>query len=244
MRSPSGSGPGAGAARGGSSTPRRLAPDLWVVERPLRYHGLEIGARMTVLRFDGGDLLLHSPVAIDAELRRALDALGRVRYAVAPNRMHHLFIGEVSAAWPEVRLYAAPGLEAKRADVAWHAVLGDRAPAEWRGQLEHVFFGGFPQVAEVDFFHPPSRTLLLSDVAFHVGAESPPLTRLAFRLLGAYGRLAPTLLERRQIRDRAAARASLERILAWDFDRVIVAHGGVLETGGRAALRLGYDWLL
>jgi len=33
-------------------------------------------------------------------------------------------------------------------------------------------------------------------------------------------------------------------ILAWDFDRVVVAHGEVLESGGREALRQGYAWLL
>jgi len=46
------------------------------------------------------------------------------------------------------------------------------------------------------------------------------------------------------IRDRAAARACMERILDWDFDRVIVAHGDVLAHGGREALRRGYAWLL
>ena len=38
--------------------------------------------------------------------------------------------------------------------------------------------------------------------------------------------------------------AAMEKILAWDFDRVIVCHGEVLETGGREALREGYRWLL
>jgi hypothetical protein len=54
----------------------------------------------------------------------------------------------------------------------------------------------------------------------------------------------PTYLERLLVRDRAAARRSLERILAWDFERVVVAHGAVLESGGREALRAAYTWLL
>jgi hypothetical protein len=36
----------------------------------------------------------------------------------------------------------------------------------------------------------------------------------------------------------------MERILAWDFDRVIVAHGDVLDRSGQDALRRGYAWLL
>jgi hypothetical protein len=64
------------------------------------------------------------------------------------------------------------------------------------------------------------------------------------KLLRSYGRLAPSKLDPLLIRDRRAARESLERILAWDFDRVIVAHGDVQERGGHALLRDGYAWLL
>ena len=44
-------------------------------------------------------------------------------------------------------------------------------------------------------------------------------------------------------KDHRPLRASLDRILAWDFDRVTVAHGEILETGGRAALRAGFAWV-
>jgi hypothetical protein len=69
-------------------------------------------------------------------------------------------------------------------------------------------------------------------------------TRVLMKLLRSYGRLGPTKLDPLLIRDRRAARGSLERILAWDFDRVIVAHGDVQESGGKALLRDGYAWLL
>jgi hypothetical protein len=39
-------------------------------------------------------------------------------------------------------------------------------------------------------------------------------------------------------------RASLERILAWDFDRVVVTHGDVVEHGGAEALRHAWAPLL
>jgi hypothetical protein len=64
------------------------------------------------------------------------------------------------------------------------------------------------------------------------------------KLFRSYGRFGPSKLDPLLIRDREAARDSLERILAWDFDRVVVAHGDVLENGGHAALREGYAWLL
>lgn len=225
-------------------TLRQLADDLWIADRPQAFYGLAIGARMTVVRLAGGRLLLHSPVTLDAELRRELDGLGRVAYAVAPNRLHHLYAGAVADAYPGARLWLAPGLERKRPDLVHEALLGDLAPEEWGAEVEQVLFRGRPFENEVAFCHLASRTLILCDLAFNFGPRAAPATRLVMKLLGGYGRLAPTRLDPLLIRDRAAARASLERILSWDFERIIVAHGEVLETGGRATLRQGYAWLL
>ena len=225
-------------------TLRELDQEIWVADRPQRFYGLEVGTRMTVFRLADGSLLLHSPVALDAELRQELDAIGRVRFTVAPNRVHHLYAGKVAEAYPEARLWVAPGLERKRPDLVFAGVLGDEAPAEWKDQVDQVFFRGRPYENEVVFFHRASRTLILCDLAFNFGPRAAAPTRLLMRLLRSYGRFGPSKLDPWLIRDRRAARESLGRILTWDFDRVVVAHGDVLESGGREALREGYAWLL
>ena len=223
---------------------RQLAENLWIADRPQTFYGLPVGTRMTVIRLAGDRLLLHSPVALDDRLRGELDALGRVSFAVAPNRVHHLYAGKVAATYPGVRLWVAPGLERKRPDLRFEAVLGDDAPAEWRDEVAQVFFRGRPYENEVVFFHRASRTLVMCDLAFNFGPRSPAPTRFLMKLLRSYGRLAPSTLDPLLIRDRRAARESLERILAWDFDRIIVAHGDVLESGGHETLCRGYAWLL
>jgi hypothetical protein len=223
---------------------RELDVDLWIAERPQRFYGLEVGTRMTVIRLEDGSLLLHSPVALEPELCRQLDSLGAVRFVVAPNRFHHLYAGEVARQYPEARLWVAPGVERKRPDLVIAGVLEDEAPTGWKGQLDQVFFRGRPFENEVVFQHRPSRTLILCDLAFNFGPRTHPVTRLLARLIGSHGRFGPSRLDPLLIRDRPAARASLERILAWNFDRVVVAHGEVLESGGREALRAGYAWLL
>ena len=88
-----------------------------------------------------------------------------------------------------------------------------------------------------------SRTLILTDLAFNISAERFGGARLFYWLVGAGGRFGPHRIIRYGIRDRRAARASLERILEWDFDRVIVSHGDVLESGGRASLAAGFSFL-
>ncbi|HVH18271.1 MAG TPA: DUF4336 domain-containing protein [Myxococcota bacterium] len=223
---------------------RQLGPEIWVADRPQSFYGLVVGTRMTVMRLKDGSLLLHSAVQLDPGLRKELDALGPVRYVVAPNRVHHLYAGDVAKSYPESRLWIGPGLETKRPDLVYEAILGDEAPAPWRGQVDQVFFAGRPYENEVVFCHRESRTLILCDLAFNFREGTHPVTRFLMSMILSYGYFGPSRLDPLLIRDRAAARASLERILAWDFDRVIVAHGDVLERGGRQLLREGYAWLL
>ncbi|MEO8603306.1 MAG: DUF4336 domain-containing protein, partial [bacterium] len=114
----------------------QLAPDLWVATRPLVLLAGDVGTRMTVIRLRDGGLWLHSPVKLDAPTRAALDGLGPVRAVVAPSLVHHFFVGDYGKAYPEARLFAAPGLPKKRSDLRLDGVLSDDAPPEWTGQLE------------------------------------------------------------------------------------------------------------
>jgi len=221
----------------------QLAPDLWVATRPLRLVVGDIGTRMTVVRLTDGGLFLHSPVQPDPETRQALNAIGSVRCVVAPSKVHHFFAGHWLAAYPGARLFGAPGLPEKRKDLAFHAVLDDHPPPDWQGTLEQHLFRGAPALNEVVFFHPRSRTLMLTDLAFNMVRPPRGRARLFCWLVGAGRRFGPHLFPRLAMRDRGAARESLRRILDWDFDRVTVTHGEVLETGGRQRMAEAFAFL-
>jgi len=223
---------------------QQIDTDLWTADAPLRFFGVEVGARMTVIRLPGGELLLHSPIAAVPELVAEVAALGRVAYLVAPNRFHHLYVGQWKQACPEASVFVAPGLDTKRSDLEIAGVLGDEPEAGWAETVDQVLVAGVPLANEVVFFHRPSATLVATDLAFNIGPRSPWFTRLFFRLGGAYGHVTPTLLERLLVRDRAAFRPCLERILEWPFERVVVAHGEVSQQGGREEFIRGYRWVL
>lgn len=67
--------------------------------------------------------------------------------------------------------------------------------------------------------------------------------RLLLRMLRAYGQFGPSLIARLSLKDRAALRRSIEAVLAWDFERITVTHGDVVEKHGRAVLREAYAFL-
>ena len=222
---------------------RALTEALYVREVPFRTGGMELGGRMTVIRLPGGGLWIHSPVKLDAETRAAVDALGPVRFLVAPNLMHHLALPAWAAAYPEARVVAQPGLRKKQPGLRIDVELGDTPDAGYGEVILQQHLRGLPKVEEFSFLHRPSRTLLLTDVAFHIRDSPSWLTRTYLRLSGTYGKLAPTVLLKSMVKERPALRASLDAVLGWDFERVVVCHGEVLEHGGKEALRSGFAWL-
>lgn len=222
---------------------RQLDSDLWVVDSPLSVCGVEIGARMTILRLPGDSLIVHSPVRLTEQLLRQVRALGEISTLIAPNRFHHLFLPEWQRTFPEAQVHVAPGVEEKRPELRITGTFGKDPEPRWASAIDHQLLEGAPSMNEVVFFHRPSATLVVSDLAFNFGPSSPTLTRWAFRAAGSYGGVRPTHLERVLVRERAAFRRSLGRVLEWPFERIIVAHGEISEKKGRAELVDGYAWL-
>lgn len=215
---------------------RELAEDLWVVESEMAVAGLPLAIRMTVLRRPEGGLILHSPIELDEALAAELEALGPVVDLLAPNRLHHSFLPGALRRWPKATLWGAPGLADKRRDLSFDEVLGDRAAPALADTLETLLFAGLPLASEIVCFHRRTRTLIVTDLVFNIHATRSRLSQLYLRASGAWQRVAQTPLIRALIRDRAAARRSVERMFEWDFDRLIMAHGEVVETGAKPLL--------
>jgi hypothetical protein len=233
--------------------PKNLAPNLWIVDQPDFSTGFaKIGTRMTVIKLASGGLFLHSPTKLDAETKRALDALGEVRAVVAPSRAHHLYVSDYIKEWPAAKLYGPPGLVGDiadfrarlgaRRDLKLDAVLGDEPEDEWAGEIDQHLFKGAVQLNEVVFFHRSTRTVIFTDLVFNVPADFKE-ARIFYTLVGGRGTFGPHRLIKQAIRDRKAARESVAKILEWDFDRVIVTHGDVLESGGHAKFAAAYAYL-
>lgn len=222
---------------------RELGEGIWTADRTLNLLGTRLPIRMTVIRLSSGGLWVHSPVKLDGPTREALDALGPVRHVVAPNRVHHLFVKPYFEAYPEARVFASPGLAEKRKDLPFHGTLSDAPPDAWANEIAQALLGGIPYLQEVDFFHPPSRTLVLTDLVFHPEPTDHLPSRIFYAMTGTYGRFGPSRLVKLLIRDRAALRASIDRMLAWDFERIVMNHGAVIEKDGRARLRDAFAWL-
>ncbi len=216
---------------------------IWHATAPLSFAGIGMHTRMTVVRLADGKLWIHSPVKPGPGLRESLDGLGAVAYVCAPNRFHHLFIEDFMAAYPEALLFMAPGLPNKRPTIRHPRILADYPEPEWRKDLDQLVFAGLPMLNEVVWLHRDSGTLILTDLCTCFKEDAAALTRFVARLLGVYRTLGMSHTIRLMVRDRSKARASRDRILDWDFQRVIVAHDHILMTNGKDAVAHAFAWL-
>lgn len=225
---------------------RNVAGGVWAIERDFALFGVQLGLRTTVLATDDGGVVVISPVRLEPDEVEAIRALGPVRAVVAPNALHHLFLGRAAEAFPEARVLAAEGVAAKQPGLRIDATLGTPAAAAlgvFGGAIDTVTLAGSPKSSETLFFHAPSRTLVATDALFHVVHAEHWWTRIFMRLDGAYGGLAASRLFRATIADKAAFRGSIDRALAWRPERLHVAHGALLEEGAADAVARAYAWL-
>jgi len=222
-----------------SSALENLAPDLWIAST--RFFSQEwnvtVPVRMTVIRLKDGRLVIHSPVPIEPELRWAVEDLGRPTALIASNLFHHLFISEWKSAFPEGKAYCVPGLETSRSDIRFDGVLDNLGAPEWRGQVDQILVEGIPTYGEIVFFHRSSRTLIVSDLVFNYTPEMAASDPGGLEGFGIHGRV------RAAISDPDAARESIENMLRWPFERVILAHGDIVEADAHARFRRAFAFL-
>jgi len=207
-----------------------LAPDLFEVDPPSKF----LGHRMTVLRLpEGHGVWIHSPVAFDAALWAELEALAppeEPRHLVIPSRTHDLHLAEWFERIPAATTYAPPALQKAHPDWNVGQTLTPDFRAPWSDLVPHVCLMGASRVSEVAFLHTPTKTLILVDSIFNVPSPKKPLlTRLFLKLDGAAGGISTTRVFRFLVKDKPAFRASVAELLAWDFDRVLVGHGAVID---------------
>ncbi len=221
-----------------------ITKGLWAVPGRVKLMpAFYLPCRMTIVRLRDGRLLLHSPVELDEGTVEAIGELGEVGYLVAPNKVHHLFLEAAIESFPDAAVVGAPGLADKRDDLAFDGVLGDAEPA-WSDELTPRLIEGAAEWNEVVFFHHATGTLICADLVFNLQEFEGWLTPWMCRMFGTYKRIAHSKLWRSKYDDVAAFAASVRTVLEWPIERIVMAHGDMVEQDCDARLADAFSWLL
>jgi hypothetical protein len=222
---------------------KRIADDVWAHEKDIAMPGgMRLPCRATIMRLPDGRLVVHSPLAIDDATAKELDAIGDVRFLVAPNCVHWMFLKAAKERYPKARVFGSPGLAKKLGSFAFEP-LPESGHIDGMNGIRIERVQGVPSMEEHAFLHEPSRSLLVTDLMFNVHECGSFGMRLFLRLVGAWKKTMQSRTWWLLVKDRAAAAASASTLLTWDFERVIVAHGDVVEDDARERARRALAWM-
>ena len=228
----------------------QFAEDLWIAEGEIvNFYGFAYPTRSVIIRLADGSLWVWSPIRLTGDLKDEVLKLGQPAHFVSPNKIHHLFLSAWHKAFPEAKLWGPRSTVGKRIDLPFETPLEDEPPLQWADRLDQVWFNGSPILDEVVFFHRTSRTVILADLSENfsdrfLNENWKPWQRWIAKRWGIVeGRGYAPLEWRLTFFDRKATRRARDRMMAWDVERVIMAHGEVQDAGGRRFLEKAFEWV-
>jgi len=197
--------------------------------------GADLRRNVTLIRLRSGKVAIHSTAPFTPDDVAAIRALGEPGWLLDGILRHDTFAKEGRAAFPEIPYLAPEGFSEV---VGFATATIVPPPIEWDGELLALEIQGAPEARDTALFHVPSRTLILTELVFNFGSDKRLWTELLLRVaVGGEHHPGMSRPVKAGVRDEVAFKSSLATILGWDFDRVVVGHGDVIEHGGKAKLR-------
>ncbi len=223
-----------------------FGPSLYVAAGPtVSFFGFPYPTRMAVARLSDGSVWVWSPIALTPEIADAVQSIGAVHYIVSPNKLHHLFLQAWAEHWPDAQLYAPPGLARKKKALHFNAELGDEPPLAWKQDIDQAVFSGSFAMNEVVFFHRASRTAIIGDLIQRFPEASVSgwkgLVMKLGGLVGEHGGTPPDW--RSSFLRHGPARAALKKVLEWNPERLLIAHGTCAQSGAREIIASALRWI-
>ena len=234
------------------NTLKPIGENIWIADGPcVSFYGIPFPTRMTLVRLNNGGLWVHSPIAPNPELIKEIDKIGTIEHLIAPNNIHYLAVGKWKEIYPEATVWAAPMVmeRANKFNIEFPLAneLSDVIPTVWKQELDQVYVRGNKFLHEVDFYHRPSKTLILTDLIENFEAHKMPwYLALLCKLAGNIDPDGKAPLDMRMAFSggRAQAKKAVEKMISWGPEKIIISHGRWYNENGTAELKRAFHWLL
>lgn len=239
-------------------------PDLVTFSRPFARFGImPVGGRSTAIRLqeppNEGALWVMASTPFDEATKAKVQEMGNdVRFIVAADFVHHLYVKEWSDSFPNAKCIGVRGLEEKRKDVKWSGLYGvDGYQDSGTPEIESRYFPNFAN-RDVVFHHKKSSTLVVADLLFNLpaneqysgtkaGKATSPIPFLASmtKYMSPYSAFHSSFLWLAGATEGDKGQSSADRrkqfakdaeaVAAWKPNRIVPCHGDVVEGDGTKA---------
>jgi len=236
---------------------KQVNPQIWTFTQPFSRNGLvKIGLRGTVIKLRTNDLFVINPVSAEQDgeiIKRKLDELGKVRWIACPDLKHHLFAKQYKDWFPDAQVIGMEGLPEKKKDLHFDIIHGQNFHTQKWGfedEIDSAYFSGFVN-KDVAYFHRPTKTLIVADLLFNLPAneaysmtntspKSGLLSRFANNVMNPFSNWHRGFLKLAGLKDKNAMKQDAQKVLGWDFDKILMCHGDPIETNAKEAWKSAY----
>jgi len=225
-----------------------FAENVWIIDGPpVRDMGVMFTTRMSVVKLSDSSLWVNSPVSVPFDTLKSITELGPVKYLLAATPRHVWRLAAWHTLFPEAQLWVPrpTPFTLKKGHLSFTRILGDEPPQAWKDEFDQLAFKGNPLIEEVLFFHKQSRTVILDDlIQIHPMAKGKPFRNALFTLAGVASPHGGVPLDiRLSFTNRDLSRRSLGKLLSWDFEKLVLAHGVCLEKDAKPFVERAFRWL-
>jgi hypothetical protein len=211
---------------------RQISDDVVVMSFPWRTLGIDFRRNVTLLRLSDGRVVIHSTAPFTAEDITAIQRFGEPAWLVEATLMHDTFAKQGRAALPDLP-YLTPDGFAKVSGISTEPLCPP--PSDWTGEIDVLWIDEM-RMNEHALFHRHSRTLVVADLFFSLPSGTRGWPRFFARHFMRLPRLfGISAFFRLMVRDRLAFEHSVNRLMEYDFEKMIVAHWEPLETDAKPA---------
>jgi len=253
---------------------RRVNPSILTCSTPfLRFGLIKFGGRGTIVKLHSGNLAVFSPVALTERVKSELSSFGNgdIKYIVALDQEHHIFIEPWLKAFPSAQVVAPETLPEYRDKQKYWKVpqdswtlfketdknrlnnVSDEFDREFDREYVHAHAN-----RELVFNHKPTKTLIEADLIFNLPAREQmsktdisPTSGILTHIFGAMQNTHGDAVWQKRFLwyllsagDRKSFNTSMTKINEWDFDTIVPCHGDVIEEGGKGIFQKVMQWHL
>lgn len=254
---------------------RNVTPNIATFSVPFsRFGKVKIGGRGTLVKLTSGGLAIFSPVALTkATQAKVMEMGGDVRYIVALDYEHHIFISEWKKEYPSAKIIGPEGLPEKRAKQTDDPKINDdefavvfkkenkreiKIDPDFDADFDYEYVDGHANL-EIVFFYKPEQVLIQADLLFNLppAEQYSKVPESELPADGAVGKLFACVQNPRGdtkwlqrfnwyllAKNRESFNDSMAQIAKWDFHTMIPCHGDVLEGDGKEVFMKVFDWHL
>lgn len=208
-------------------------PKIKFLESFVKMPIMNLHVQSVYIETEKGKILISPGSQLTAE---QLESLDHVTDIVAPNLYHCAGIKKASKVFPDAKLWGPLAADKVKPNIQWEDILTEQS-WPYQNELQMLMIEGMPKVNEVVFLHKETKSLIVTDLCFNMVDVKGFGAWIILKLFGTYKKLAISKFFLNGSKDKTATKQSLDRLLSFDFENIIVSHGENVIGGGKEKLK-------